>query len=246
MKVYGIAGLPGSGKGVIARIAKNEGMTVISMGNIIREEAQKTGKDTGKIAVELRRSEGKYVVAKRCVEKIRQQYKKKPIKNNRKIYTLPKKKTQPVLKKKKHDIFLIEGIRSPFEVEIFKKNFKEFKLIAIHSSPNSRFKRLKKRQRNDDYSDFNSFKRRDERELNFGIGNVIATSDYLLINEGSIVKFKQTAKKMIKSEIQKTTHKPRKKHNPKNKDKNKSYRKSPQNKKRNKKHPPRKPNNKRN
>ncbi len=45
---------------------------------------------------------------------------------------------------------MIEGIRSQYEVEIFKKNFNEFKVIAVHSTPKTRFKRLKKRMRPDD------------------------------------------------------------------------------------------------
>ena len=45
---------------------------------------------------------------------------------------------------------MIEGIRSEYEVEIFKNNFNNFKIIAVHSTPKTRFKRLKKRMRPDD------------------------------------------------------------------------------------------------
>ena len=83
-------------------------------------------------------------------------------------------------------IFMIEGIRSQYEVDIFKKNFKDFKIIAVHSTPKTRFKRLKRRMRPDDSKEESEFLLRDKRELNFGIGNVIATADYMVVNEGPL------------------------------------------------------------
>ena len=41
MKVFGVTGLPGSGKSIISRIAKKEGIYTISMGDVIREEAER-------------------------------------------------------------------------------------------------------------------------------------------------------------------------------------------------------------
>jgi dephospho-CoA kinase len=96
---------------------------------------------------------------------------------------------------------MIEGIRSPFEVEIFKENFPNFKVITVHSTPNTRFNRLKKRMRLDDSTEKSEFLKRDKRELNFGIGNVIATSDYIVVNEGAIKKFKNIVRSILQNEI---------------------------------------------
>ena len=179
MQVIGVTGLPGSGKSVVARVANNLDINVIKMGDVIRDEASKRNADIGETAIKLRKEYGKYVIARRCVEKIKEELLNSP--NNKKR-------------------FLIEGIRSPAEVEIFKKNFGDFKVIAVYSSPKTRFMRLKNRQRSDDSSKFSVFKKRDERELNFGIGNTIATADYMIVNEGPIWKYKKSINNILKNE----------------------------------------------
>ena len=58
LKVFGVTGLPGSGKSIISRIAKKEGIYTISMGDVIREEAERRNITTGKAAVILRKKYG--------------------------------------------------------------------------------------------------------------------------------------------------------------------------------------------
>ena len=75
MKVLTITGLPGSGKTTAIDAIKNLGI-VISMGDVIRNEAKKrnlkpTGNNIGKIAKELREIEGPNIVAEKCVEWIK-------------------------------------------------------------------------------------------------------------------------------------------------------------------------------
>ena len=41
MQVMGISGLPGSGKGLVSDMATERGAIIVSMGDIIREEAKK-------------------------------------------------------------------------------------------------------------------------------------------------------------------------------------------------------------
>lgn len=175
MKVIGVSGMPGSGKGVVSQIAQRMGIKIIRMGDVIRDEAKKRNEEIGKTAVALRKEFGDYVVAEKCVEKIK-------------------------LEQSKSDsniIFMIEGIRSPYEVDIFKNNFKEFTIISVFSNPKTRFKRLKRRKRSDDFSEFSEFQKRDKRELGFGIGEVIATSDYLIVNEGPLWRFKNQTKRIL-------------------------------------------------
>lgn len=110
--------MPGSGKSVISRVATDLGMRVVRMGDVIREEAQKRNESPGLVAVELRQEYGEFIVAQRCVEIIKDSL--------------------------DNDVsYLIEGIRSPFEVRIFQNNFHGFRVIAVHSKPKTRFKRLK-------------------------------------------------------------------------------------------------------
>jgi len=61
-----------------------------------------------------------------------------------------------------------------------------------------RFERLKLRQREDDSTDYNVFKKRDEQELNFGIGSVIALSDKIIINESDIESFSEEVREFFK------------------------------------------------
>ena len=227
MKVFGVTGLPGSGKSIISGIARKEGIYTVSMGDVIRKEAERQNCSTGEAAVNLRKRYGNNVVADRCIQEIfnhsrnhkknnKHQHIKKMHQSNSR-YQPPQK-----FKKIEQDVYIIEGIRSPYEVQYFKKRFKNFKIIAIHSNPTERFNRLLRRKRSDDSPDRKIFEERDERELKFGIGNVIARADYMLINEGHIQKFKNSVRVLIQNEI-----KPRNnynKHQRKNKNKNKSNR----------------------
>lgn len=188
MKVIGVTGMPGSGKGVVAGVARSLGFKVVRMGDVIREEAQKRNADVGETAVKLRKEYGKFVVAEKSVEKIKQM-------------KLSKKSSYSENSINNSGLYMIEGIRSPYEVEIFRKNFKDFKVIAVHSTPQTRFKRLKKRMRFDDSVLESDFGKRDKRELKFGIGDVIATSNYMVVNEGPIGKLKGIIRSILQNEM---------------------------------------------
>lgn len=169
MKVIGISGLPGSGKSLVSKIAKKKSISVINIGDLVREEAKKRNANVGEISVNLRKEQGDYVLAKLTIEKIDIQILTKPLEKQ---------------------IFLIEGIRSQYEVDMFRKTYENFILLSIFSSPSTRFDRLKKRKRNDDSADYEGFLKRNQRELNFGIGTVIATSDYIILNETTLEDYK--------------------------------------------------------
>ena len=182
MKVIGVSGLPGSGKSLVSNMSKKYGAYVIKMGDIVREEAEKRNEDSGTVAIKLREEQGQYVLAKLTIEKIRKLFKSN---NNY----------------KKELIFLVDGIRSPHEVKMFKENFKSFVLVSVFTSPTTRYDRLKNRKRSDDSTHIEDFIKRDERELDFGIGTVISTSDYIIINEDDIDKYKGRIDKFLKKEI---------------------------------------------
>jgi len=166
--VVGVAGMPGSGKAVVARVAKEKGYAIVVMGDEIREETKLRGleltpENVGKIMLKLREEEGPTVVAKKCVPKIANST---------------------------ADFVLVDGIRSLHEVYEFEKNFPQFVLVAVHSSPETRFGRLFRRSRSDDPKGWKVFVERDLRELSVGQGSVIAMADYMIVNDGTLEEFK--------------------------------------------------------
>jgi len=177
--IIGVAGMPGSGKSVLAEVARSMGIPVVVMGDIIREEAKRRGleptrENLSRIMFEIREINGKAAVAKRCI---------------------------PLIKAFEGTV-LVEGIRSLHEIEEFKKHFPNFKLIAVHASPKTRFERLMGRERRDDPKSWEEFKRRDLSELKVGLGNVIALADIMIINEKTLKEFKNESEKTLKEVIE--------------------------------------------
>ena len=175
MKVLGVIGLPGSGKSLFFDLAKSKGAIVANMGDIIREKAKERGEDTGTTARKLREEHGQYIVAKLTVQKIRNFLEKNP----------------------DADTILVEGIRSPYEIEMFKENFDNFSSVSVFACAKTRFERLVLRGRADDPENYDDFLVRDKRELGFGLGEVIATADYLLVNEDSLEDFQQQVREFM-------------------------------------------------
>ena len=162
--IVGLAGMPGAGKSLVVSVAKEMGYGVVVMGDVVREEAanrclEPNPENLGRIMLQLRQKEGESVIAKRCIPKIENTRESKVI---------------------------VDGIRSLSEVEEFKRHFPKFTLIAIHSSPETRFKRLYHRQRSDDPKNWEIFRERDMRELSVGLGEAIAMAEYLILNEENL------------------------------------------------------------
>lgn len=177
--VVGLGGMPGAGKSLVVEIAQELGYSIITMGDVIREETKKRGLDptphnVGKVMLTLRAEGGNYVVAKKCIPKIEQE---------------------------KNDRILVDGLRSLYEADIFKEHFSTFTLVAVHAPPQIRFNRLKLRNRSDDPQNWEVFHERDMRELGVGLGNVIAMAEMILINDDSIEHFKvQVKEKFVRIE----------------------------------------------
>lgn len=169
MIVVCIVGMPGSGKSELAESAKFYGHVVVRIGDMVWSEVKARGleinsENVSKIATEMRKRNGMDIWARRTVE-----YIKGTIKPNEK------------------KIIVIDGVRNPEEIEYFRRSFGDkFFILAVHSSPKTRYMRLMDRGREDDSTDMESIKKRDERELSWGIGRVIAMADYMIVNEGSI------------------------------------------------------------
>lgn len=171
----GISGLPGSGKSLVSDIATERGAIIVSMGDIIREEAKKRGESTKETAKNLRAEHGQYIVSQLTIDKIKK-LQEDGIENT----------------------IIVEGIRSPHEVDMFKENFDNFIILSIFANPTLRFERLFKRMREDDSQDYNEFKKRDQMELDFGIGTVIALSDKIIINESDLESYSEKIDEFLK------------------------------------------------
>jgi dephospho-CoA kinase len=176
MKVIGIVGMPGSGKSEAADIARSLEIPVANMGDVIRKEVSDSGLEIRpetlrSMMVRLRNKFGKGVVAERCL----------PL-----IHSLAS-----------HGIVVVDGLRSLEEVKVFRREFPNFNIIAVHSSPRTRHERLKERHRSDDPRTWEEFCERDKLELSIGIGEVIALADVVVSNEGTQVNFREEVKKSI-------------------------------------------------
>jgi dephospho-CoA kinase len=176
MKVIGIVGMPGSGKSEAADVARSMGIPVIVMGDVVRKGVADSGqkinsKTLRSMMIELRKEYGKGVVAERCLPEIRSH--------------------------KSKDIVVVEGLRSLNEVETFRVEIPDFTIVAIHSSPKTRYDRLRERRRKDDPSTWEEFKRRDRLELRIGIGDVIALADIVVSNEGAHSQFRKNMTKIM-------------------------------------------------
>ena len=139
MQIMGISGMPGSGKSIVSDMATEKGALIVSMGDIVREEAKKRGESSKETAKNLRAEHGQYIVAELTIKKI----KKLQDEGNEKL-------------------IIVEGIRSPHEVEMFKENFDNFIILSVFTNPAIRFERLKLRMREDDSQDYAEFKKRDD------------------------------------------------------------------------------------
>jgi dephospho-CoA kinase len=177
MKIIAFTGMPCSGKSEAVQIAKDMNFPVMRMGDMVWKEVKKRKlpldeKNVGHIADKMRKDFGMDIWAKRTLEQISTYEKEKCI--------------------------VIDGIRNIEEIEIFKKKLgKDFIIIAVTASNEIRQKRFLNRGREDDSSDVQDFKDRDKRELNWGLGNVIASADIIIPNKDGMAAFKDDIRKIL-------------------------------------------------
>ncbi|TXT59289.1 MAG: Dephospho-CoA kinase [Promethearchaeota archaeon] len=178
-KIIGFCGLPGSGKSTALEAVENLGEVII-MGDVVRNEASNrdikpSDKNLGKIAKELREEEGPTVIAKRCIEEI---------------------------KDSKNNVFFIDGLRSVAELQEFRKHW-DFPLINISLKEGTRIKRIKERGRKDDSQDIKEIKRREEREKGFGLEKLLEKADYEIINNSTKAILKQKTRNLVQEILKK-------------------------------------------
>lgn len=179
-----VTGLPGSGKSTFMRTAKELGYYLIVMGNFVRKEAarrnlQPTAENLGKLMLQMRKERGRDVIAQLTVEDA---------------------------EKAKSSFIIIDGVRNPEEIEKFKQVFRNFYLVAIESPAELRFERIKKRFRSDDSAEKTEFDARDLRELNVGVGRVMALANFTINNSGVLDEFKVKVKNLLEGIMREFPH----------------------------------------
>lgn len=180
MRIIGTVGLPGSGKGEAAAVAREADIPVVTMGDVIRAETRRRGLDPtehhGEIAGKLREEEGETAIADRCIPMVRE--------------AAEDQTGEPVV--------LVDGLRSMAEVERFVDAFGEdFLLVSIQAPFDLRAKRLGDRGREATDLDREKLREREERELGFGMDEVIDAADLTIHNDDSLEAFRDQVRAVL-------------------------------------------------
>lgn len=175
LKLIGLTGTNGSGKGEVAEYLKKRGYAYFSLSDLIREELEGKGEEPSrdnliKMGNELRREFGADILARRIIKKIRGQA-------------------------------VIDSIRNPSEVEYFRKQ-KDFILLAIDAPAELRYERVKKRGRNESASSLEEFIEKEQEEMtDFEQGqqlrNCMKMADIVIINDSTLPDLHQKLEELL-------------------------------------------------
>lgn len=173
-----IAGLPGAGKTTVAKILAEKGLPVLSMGDVMREEARRRGKpddiDSMRgFMVQLRKERGEAVVAELVIGKLRGI-------------------SGPLV--------VIDGLRSEEELEAFRRVAGRVLLILVASDLQHRFQRLSKRARPDDPKKVEDLRRRDDTELTVGLEKLMFREGVRITNDGDIESLKRKTVELFRKQ----------------------------------------------
>ncbi|MFQ5941167.1 MAG: AAA family ATPase [Nitrososphaerales archaeon] len=178
-----ITGMPGAGKTTVARTLKANNFTIITMGDVVREEAGRQGLEQddvnlGKLMLKLRKTLGPGAIAHLIVQKMQKD---------------PKM------------LIAVDGLRSMHEVEVLRKHG-VVRILGIHAPKEARFRFLRGRRRQDAPRSEDDFSNRDKRELDVGIGEAISYSDSIIMNDTTKKELQAKALKIVtrwKKEVEK-------------------------------------------
>jgi len=161
MNLYGVTGMPLAGKTTVANMLEDKGYTLLDMGDVVRSEMEKRDIPYG--------NEGSFVNSQRDEHGMDA------------IAQLSIPYLRDIMEQT--DKIVITGMRGWSEKQHFEQETgKDLELIAVWASRETRRKRRNKRQRPEDIKG-QDFHERDIREIENGIGKLMALSDHLIIND---------------------------------------------------------------
>jgi dephospho-CoA kinase len=159
-EIYGVTGMPLSGKTTVAEIMEDKGFSVLDMGEVVRIEMDKRGIESGNegsFVNEMREEHGMDAIAQLSVP-----YLEEIIEEKEKV--------------------VITGMRGWDEKERFENELdEEIDIVGVWASRETRKERRENRQREEDRKG-DAFHERDLREIENGIGKLLALSDHLIEN----------------------------------------------------------------
>ena len=176
MRIIIVAGMPGAGKEEFLSVADSMGVPSARMGDAVRDfysrsSERDAGIGIGEFASAERKRSGKNIWAQRTIERMR------------------------------GDVFLVDGCRSMDEVRSFRELSGDVRIVGIHSPPEQRYERLVRRGREDAPGSFDEFNARDSREISWGLAEVIALSDIMIVNASSLDEFRSASERILKAMI---------------------------------------------
>jgi len=160
--IVAVVGMPASGKSTTARMLNRAlGCPIVAMGDAVRRETARRGlpltpENVERVAAELRVELGRGAVAYLVLDDVRRAVGER-------------------------GCAIVEGARSPEEIPILSRAG-EVCVVAVHASPRRRLERLKARGRLGE-TGWEALRLRDRANLDFGVGELIALADYMIVNE---------------------------------------------------------------
>lgn len=203
MKVFAVAGMPGAGKSSLMELAGDAGFYVIRMGDLVQEEVERRGfpvtdKNMGEMAGRLRYEDRAKVVGRRIpLDWFDTGMQQKMLRDGLGYWA--KRTVERIREECRVEVVFIDGTRGDREINVFRRCFNDFKVIAVFAPRKERLERVKSRKRKDDIGSWEGLVERDRRELSWGVGNVIATADVMLVNDHTLEGFRADAVDLIRS-----------------------------------------------
>ncbi|MFB6158574.1 MAG: AAA family ATPase [Candidatus Nanohalobium sp.] len=175
-QIYGVTGMPLSGKTTVAEIMEEQGFALLDMGQVVRIEMEKRDiptEKTGDFVNRMRDRHGMDAIAQLSIP-----YLKEVLEEKEKI--------------------VITGMRGWNEKQRFEEEIGEkIKILAVWTSREARKQRREERQREEDLKG-DGFHERDVREIENGVGKLMALSDHMIKNNDiKMEELEQKVKKIV-------------------------------------------------